>query len=416
MTTGTLQGSFNDKGFTFVHPDLGSGISSDVFLHIRQLREGEAPRAYVRGVQVQFDVEMVESNGEEKPQARDAVLVSGPRSAGAPAVLAVERQGTLKFWSALSFGFLVDHSSGEKLYVNAHSVPGGYLRHGDEIAFDIEQGPSGPQAVNVRVLSWNATGDDFSDLLDMGSPSWAVQLANLAEKEDWNYQVKPAKDPHTVLRSYLKYTFLRQNELQDHVLTSNDESHLAFNTGLVTPFQEELFALFRKRPSSEAGPPWILRAFEKASSVVILQMFGSSLPPLASYYDDPAQLVFDTRLPLSVNVEHVPHDRERFPPTLKSLSPQDLAALVNARAPEALDRVRRNYKTAIPQFYRDGKTGDAKMQLLLPVAPLARDQVELALAVDRLESVYLGRTVLPLDWAYNNARLLTRPDSDWLRP
>jgi hypothetical protein len=56
------------------------------------------------------------------------------------------------------------------------------------------------------------------------------------------------------------------------------------------------------------------------------------------------------------------------------------------------------------------------MQLLLPVAPLARDQVELALAVDRLESVYLGRTVLPLDWAYNNARLLTRPDSDWLRP
>ena len=148
----------------------------------------------------------------------------------------------------------------------------------------------------------------------------------------------------------------------------------------------------------------------------ILQMFGSSLPPLASYYDDPAQLVFDTRLPLSVNVEHVPHDRERFPPTLKSLSPQDLAALVNARAPEALDRVRRNYKTAIPQFYRDGKTGDAKMQLLLPVAPLARDQVELALAVDRLESVYLGRTVLPLDWAYNNARLLTRPDSDWLRP
>ena len=120
---------------------------------------------------------------------------------------------------------------------------------------------------------------------------------------------------------------------------------------------------------------------------------------------------------LSVNVEHVPHDPDRFSDALKSMSPQDLAGLVNAKAPEAIDRVRRNYKTAIPQFYRDGKSGDGKMQLLLPVALLSRDKVELALAVDRLPSgVYLGRTVLSLDWAYNNARLLTRPDTDWLRP
>jgi len=94
-----------------------------------------------------------------------------------------------------------------------------------------------------------------------------------------------------------------------------------------------------------------------------------------------------------------------------------LAALVNAKAPDAIARVRRNYKTAIPLFYRDGRSGVGKMQLLLPVALLSRDRVELALAVDRLDSgVYLGKTVLTLDWAYNNARLLTRPDSDWLRP
>lgn len=69
--------------------------------------------------------------------------------------------------------------------------------------------------------------------------------------------------------------------------------------------------------------------------------------------------------------------------------------------------MRRNYKTAIPQFYRDGKSGSGKMQLLLPVALLRRDFVELALAVDRPTSnVYLGRTVLTLDWAYNNARLI----------
>lgn len=150
---------------------------------------------------------------------------------------------------------------------------------------------------------------------------------------------------------------------------------------------------------------------------MFLRLFGANFPPLARYFDDPSELVFDTRVPLSVNVEHVPHDPARFPEALKHLSAEDLAGLVNAKAPEAIERVRRNYKTAIPQFYRDGRTGEGKMQLLLPVSLLRRDTVELALAVDRLgPEVYLGRTALTLDWAYNNARLLTRPDTDWLRP
>src|SRR5262249_50310404 len=151
-------------------------------------------------------------------------------------------------------------------------------------------------------------------------------------------------------------------------------------------FQEHIFALFRRRVERESGPPWVLNGFEKASSVAFLALFGRNLPPLAWYFADPAELVFDLRLPLSVNVEHVPHDPTRFPDILNRLTPQDLAAQVNAKAPEAVERVRRNYKTAIPQFYRDGKSGQGKMQLLLPVALLRRDHAELALAVDRLDS------------------------------
>ncbi|MCH8989880.1 MAG: DUF3825 domain-containing protein [Chloroflexi bacterium] len=29
---------------------------------------------------------------------------------------------------------------------------------------------------------------------------------------------------------------------------------------------------------------------------------------------------------------------------------------------------------------------------------------------------YFGHTVIPFDWAYRNARLICRPDSDWLVP
>jgi hypothetical protein len=42
--------------------------------------------------------------------------------------------------------------------------------------------------------------------------------------------------------------------------------------------------------------------------------------------------------------------------------------------------------------------------------------VDLALVVERTASgAYQGQTVLPLNQAYSNSRLVCRPDSDWLR-
>jgi hypothetical protein len=79
----------------------------------------------------------------------------------------------------------------------------------------------------------------------------------------------------------------------------------------------------------------------------------------------------------------------------------------------SIKRVSWNFKTAIPQYYPSVQ----KLQLLLPICLVSDDQVDLALAVEKTDQGgYLGHTVLPLDWAYNNARLICRPDSDWLKP
>jgi hypothetical protein len=57
------------------------------------------------------------------------------------------------------------------------------------------------------------------------------------------------------------------------------------------------------------------------------------------------------------------------------------------------------------------------MSLLLPLAIVDDEVVDIALVVTKNPSgSYQGRTVLPLDWAYQNARLVCRPDSDWLVP
>ncbi len=80
-------------------------------------------------------------------------------------------------------------------------------------------------------------------------------------------------------------------------------------------------------------------------------------------------------------------------------------------------RVYRNYKAAVPQYYRD-KGGEGGVQLLLPICLENPARADLALVVAKSEAgnAYRGSTVLTLDMGYNNARLLSRPDTDWLQP
>ena len=77
----------------------------------------------------------------------------------------------------------------------------------------------------------------------------------------------------------------------------------------------------------------------------------------------------------------------------------------------------RNYKLAVPQFRKE--TG--KIQFLLPIylddaAKIDRPQCALVLSRDDSgqQPHYYGETILTLDMAYNNARLIAKPDVFWL--
>jgi hypothetical protein len=79
-------------------------------------------------------------------------------------------------------------------------------------------------------------------------------------------------------------------------------------------------------------------------------------------------------------------------------------------------RVEQNYKTAVPQFYWLPNDEAGRLQLLLPLALEDIARADLALSVDRVGDVYRAATVLTLDMACNNARLIARPDREWLEP
>lgn len=100
------------------------------------------------------------------------------------------------------------------------------------------------------------------------------------------------------------------------------------------------------------------------------------LPCRVRFAEDPSELVFDYRLPIRSNIDHILGDEENL--------------------------------TRIPaNLMGEGNS-------LLPLC-LTGDKPELALTIQREDGFYAARTCLTLDMAYNNARLICRPETSWIK-
>lgn len=252
-------------------------------------------------------------------------------------------------------------------------------------------------------------------------PERLDQLAELAETEpgNWNYPRNPSTDFNKpVLFNYIRHTFKRALE-QAHqgtiTCTGSTDPHLAFDTGLLTEHYQAIYGVFQEnRHPREDKPPFYLRKY-CIESDLLLRPF-ESLPTLVSYVDNPGDLVIDFRKRIVLNLEHIVDDNVgRFPSSLQEHPAHILRSMVQSAIDDSLKRARRNYKIAIPQFFWIGRT-KGRVQLLLPLCLMDRTQADLAVAFDIGDNDYRGSTILTLDMAYNNARLLARPDRDWLDP
>jgi hypothetical protein len=244
-------------------------------------------------------------------------------------------------------------------------------------------------------------------------PNADDQLQDLATAmaihEDWDYRHSANPRPNPILFSYLVHTFERLLE-QSKIATEDDRA--CFNTGLVTPNQEEIFALFEKnkRPDKQ---PWFFKGFRRESDRDLIWL--AHLPDIATYFDDPKELIYDQRVDLRPRYDHIIDDNpERFPPPYNDRSNEEtkhlLRNILEGAIEHAKRRIQRNYKTAVPQFYQ------GRLQLLIPLCITTSSKADLALVVERTQQAYTATTCLPLDWAYNNARLIARPDNEWLLP
>lgn len=272
------------------------------------------------------------------------------------------------------------------------------------------------------------------------------KLSEFAIKEQWYYGKTKRTDYFPILGNYLVYTFFR---LQNENRIAEGKEFAAFNTGLVDKKYKSIYALFKIRTSYTQK--WVFVDFcvegEEWAGKQLVSNF-KPLPERAQYFKDTADMIYDTtsgkpsiddkhifientyRLPEEFIKENCPkgftlkvtsdmtiEEKKIYYAELgKAIEADDrtyrfMKATLDNAVELALKRIEWNFKTAIPMYYPTKN----KMSLLLPLALVNDDKVDIALVVERTNSGnYLGHTILPLSWSYSNARLVTRPDSDWL--
>jgi len=242
------------------------------------------------------------------------------------------------------------------------------------------------------------------------------ELAALSMPEDWGGTTNP------ILNKYIHHTFKRLKSEYDSNSSDNKQRIIkttdkfaCFNTGLFTQGYQPIFALFEKNYNATESyhKPWYLRGFVDESNNRLI-VFGSDLPERASYFSDIGDLIFDYRLEIRANLEHILADDENLQRVPTGLQDGSNRQKLNTAFLGALEiakkRVTANYKLAVPQFF------NGSIQLLIPLHLMGEEKPDLALAIKKQNGLYMGRTCLTLDMAYNNARLIAKPESDWLAP
>ena len=271
------------------------------------------------------------------------------------------------------------------------------------------------------------------------------ELASQALPEAWCF--KGERDQYSILRGYINNTFYRVVQESKVAIST---THAAFNTGLVDRNIDPIYAFFARNMRLGSRPYRFVgfcTAGDGASGKELIAQFSTQdLPNPAMYIKSLDDVFFEPSGSITFDFDHIIDDaieRGRYPPLfLQRHLPHSMRdkgePLFHERAwlkqyVESLNddvvrkraltndlryaveiaqkRAKWNYKTAVVGYFpRQNATA-----ILLPLALVDYATPDMALVVSRVSSGdYFGLTVYRLDAAYGFARLVCKPDSDWL--
>lgn len=275
-------------------------------------------------------------------------------------------------------------------------------------------------------------------------------LADIALEENWG-------DHNRILANYLKYTFAKQ-KADDHIGYSADKTYAAFNTGLFNKKYDSIIALFEKNKNADDPRAYYFKSFcvmgTRGDGKILTENFKKDDLERAAYFSKFDDFYYDYKKPYVINDEHILIENiNRLPLKfiekysfgdekikelidLIKITPYDNAGLYDKlkdtiRSNDTVydqlqtqlessinlactKKIQQNYKMAVPAYHPH----KSQMSFLMPLAltdKYGAPEVALVISLSSAGN-YQCHTILDLNMAYLDARLITRPDSEWLRP
>lgn len=280
------------------------------------------------------------------------------------------------------------------------------------------------------------------------------------DRDDSSGDVEENKYPwYPNLENYIANTAKRlayEKKILYYVNPSENIKYAAFNTGLVDKSYDWIYALFKENTRYPDKAQWFLLDFVVAGQNAgkTLNSIFVELPQRANYFENLGNVLYDSSKRLECDYEHILVEHpDRLPPAFIRLTCPEFSVINGVSVEEAysrsfkdevhrdfydefsrliqnsssaynmmrkhfedairmtVKRVEWNHRTAVPMYYPTKNRG----ALLLPLMLVTPDQVDVALVVTKEPSgAYQGQTILTLGMAYENSRLVARPNSDWL--
>jgi cold shock CspA family protein len=398
----------SSEGYGFVEAEDGG---PDIFVHHSAIQM-DGFRYLSAGERVIFESEDAPHDHAGRPRRRATMVSEPPGRVG----------GTVtQFDAHRGYGF-IKTDDGERVFVHYTDIFGWGMRSvapGERVTFFIEPGDAHRARKAVQVKQSDQRPELYRFAQFPPRMHWLKRLAALAEPEDWSFgqEHRRQADVAPILHHYIVNTFAKLKEQADRgdptITQTRREGRrwACFDTGLRTAEQQHIYAVFEANLNPQLAP-WLWRDCCTVSDRMLPCESHVELPVRASYYEDPRQLSYDQRLDLTLDYDRIlANHLQRFPKPLRTAPARAREALITAEA-QIKDRVKHNHHIAVAQYWR------GHIQLLLPLCLQHDTTADLALVVekDRDTKAYHATTLLPLDTAYMNARLLTRPNPNWLTP
>ena len=271
-------------------------------------------------------------------------------------------------------------------------------------------------------------------------PEPLERLKALAANEHWGKGGR-------MLRSYFNHMF--DKVMEDGLLSIHPEGRSAvFHTGLMTRSDQDIYAVFVPNERDDAQD-WFFRGFSTRDGIGLGEVLAAyeELPVRPRFILRAEQAFYapqsgapecDWSALISENISRIPRqlihdasaDRILLPDmrdvgkdaymdcleeaALRLQEDEGMKLLVEwfeSALDRSLDRLHIDYKLAVPAWHAKDKC----VALMLPLQVHQRDtNIALAVTWDDGQGCYVGLNLLTMEMAYNNARLIARPEATWL--